>query len=263
MSELAPAPATTPAACFCPGCGTRCGDASLCAACSSPRLPKPSLAGHLRPIHRTLALYFVLLAVCVGIALASLAGLGRTTVDQVNLEIAGSVAISLVVLGACLVGRRDIQPVLACVGSPRWFALAPLLSLLTFAFASAVCAGAAALFHLHRHTEVPSYQTAGFPWWTPIVLISLQPGIFEELAFRGLIMSWLGRVLGRRETITASALLFATLHLNPIMFIHTTVMGVVLGVLRQRTGSLYPGMLVHACHNGLVILTSHAMELPR
>jgi membrane protease YdiL (CAAX protease family) len=46
------------------------------------------------------------------------------------------------------------------------------------------------------------------------------------------------------------------------MFVHTSVMGVVLGLIRWRTGSLYPGMLLHACHNGLVVLMQALMERP-
>jgi membrane protease YdiL (CAAX protease family) len=39
------------------------------------------------------------------------------------------------------------------------------------------------------------------------------------------------------------------LHLAIPSFPHLFVMGVALGWLRVHTGSLYPGMLLHFCHN--------------
>ena len=76
----------------------------------------------------------------------------------------------------------------------------------------------------------------------------------EELAFRGFIQSSLMRVLGTYESVFVSALMFGILHLSIPSMPHLFLIGVVLGWLRVRTGSLYPGMLMHLTHNLLVVL---------
>ena len=83
----------------------------------------------------------------------------------------------------------------------------------------------------------------------------MQPAIFEELASRGVIFGALERVLAVREAIMVSALLFMIIHLAVLSFPHLLVLGLVLGYLRVRTGSLYPGMVLHFTHNLLVVMS--------
>ena len=52
-----------------------------------------------------------------------------------------------------------------------------------------------------------------------------------------------------REAILVSAIMFAGLHLSPITFPHLIIMGSALAWLQVRTGSIYPGMVLHFCHN--------------
>ncbi len=237
---------------FCSGCGAPLLAADPCTACATRPDRAATVAEHLRPIRAALALYFSLLVFCIALLALSALVPGRT-VSTEAFEIVSSVGISLIVLTACLASWRDLLPVLRCTGPARWYALAPLLSLATFGFAWAVCHGAWKFLGVRPH-DGPLLPA--FPWWAALLLISLQPGIFEELAFRGLIQTWLARTLGRRETLGATALLFATIHLNAVMFVHVSIMGLVLGLVRQRSGSLYPGMLLHACHNTLVLVTA-------
>ena len=102
-------------------------------------------------------------------------------------------------------------------------------------------------------------QEAGWPLWSMLLLISVMPAIFEELAFRGVIQSSLERVLSGREAWVIQAALFSVLHLGPLMFPSHFVMGLCFGYMRRRSRSIYPGMLLHGCWNALVVLG----ELPR
>ena len=68
-------------------------------------------------------------------------------------------------------------------------------------------------------------------------------------------------VTGRqhRDTPTAfdpppAAGLFAMLHLSVPAIPHLFLMAVVLSLLTRASGSLYPAMLLHFCHNGLVVV---------
>jgi len=103
-----------------------------------------------------------------------------------------------------------------------------------------------------------TYTRAGWPLWSMFLLISAMPALFEELAFRGVIQSTLERVLNARDAWLIQAALFSVLHLSPLMFPSHFLMGLCFGYMRRRSRSLYPGMLLHACWNALVVL----QELP-
>jgi hypothetical protein len=114
-------------------------------------------------------------------------------------------------------------------------------------------------FAMLRHFGAPfarlsaPFLSAHWPIWSIYALISLAPAIFEELAFRGVIQSALARLIQPREAWLIQAALFSILHLSPVIFPSHFVMGLCLGFLRWRLKSLYPGMLLHASWNALVI----------
>ena len=95
---------------------------------------------------------------------------------------------------------------------------------------------------------------AGWPAWTALVLISVMPAIFEELAFRGVIQSSLERVFNARDAWLIQAALFSLLHLSPLVFPSHFAMGLAFGWIRMRSRSLYPAMLLHGAWNALVVL---------
>ncbi|HYT89282.1 MAG TPA: type II CAAX endopeptidase family protein, partial [Gemmataceae bacterium] len=81
-------------------------------------------------------------------------------------------------------------------------------------------------------------------------------GMLEELFFRGYLFSALRSVGGAALTILGSALLFGLFH-APQAFdrlLPSTLLGVVLGWVCWRSGSVLPGMLLHAVYNALPIL---------
>lgn len=96
---------------------------------------------------------------------------------------------------------------------------------------------------------------AGYGWAYLILSIVVQPAIIEELAFRGIIFNGVRTVLSDRETIVVTALMFMVLHIAAMaVFPFLFLMGLVLGWMRLKTGSLWPCILLHAAHNGLVLL---------
>jgi membrane protease YdiL (CAAX protease family) len=74
----------------------------------------------------------------------------------------------------------------------------------------------------------------------------------EELTFRGLGFALLAPV-GSVAAVCITALAFALAHGLVYGLIPLFVFGVGVGFLRLRTGSIYPGMLLHACFNGAVL----------
>ena len=75
--------------------------------------------------------------------------------------------------------------------------------------------------------------------------------VVEELVFRGIIQQ-LARPLGERQAVALQAVLFAVQHRGPAGMAYALVCGLVLGTIRSRTGSVWPGMLLHTLNNLLV-----------
>jgi membrane protease YdiL (CAAX protease family) len=120
--------------------------------------------------------------------------------------------------------------------------------------------GASAYFWLLARMGVPmaratgEFTRAGWPLWSMLLLVSVMPGVFEELAFRGVIQSSLERVLNARDAWLIQAALFSVLHLSPLMFPSHFLMGLCLGYMRRLSRSIYPGILLHAGWNAIVLL---------
>lgn len=93
-----------------------------------------------------------------------------------------------------------------------------------------------------------------------VVAFGIVPAVFEEGFFRGYFYSAL-RTVGHASTaIVVSSVVFGLFHViapNPLAterLISSTLTGLVLGWVRWRTGSVLPGMVLHACHNSLLAL---------
>jgi membrane protease YdiL (CAAX protease family) len=81
--------------------------------------------------------------------------------------------------------------------------------------------------------------------------------ICEEAAFRGYILSSLRTRLSPGPAILGAAVLFATMHLDPVRWPALVVLGVLYGWLVWRSGSLWPAVVAHAVNNGIAsVLTS-------
>jgi membrane protease YdiL (CAAX protease family) len=79
--------------------------------------------------------------------------------------------------------------------------------------------------------------------------ISLGPGITEELAFRGFILSGFRGRFGALGALLLSSFLFALLHLDPLHIVMVFPLGLFLGYVVVRTGSIYPAIVAHAVNN--------------
>ncbi len=85
-------------------------------------------------------------------------------------------------------------------------------------------------------------------------IAALLPAVCEEMLCRGTLLSGLRRSAGDTGGVLVSAFLFATLHLSPYRFLPQFVLGIALAALTMRSRSLLPGMMLHAGHNGVVLL---------
>ncbi|MFV0497228.1 MAG: lysostaphin resistance A-like protein [Candidatus Fimivivens sp.] len=86
------------------------------------------------------------------------------------------------------------------------------------------------------------------------------PAVFEEIAFRGVIMQSLRR-FGDGFALLISACLFAMVHISPLSMPHAFLMGLIIGYFVLFTGSLHIGMIIHLVHNTLSLLVSQLGNL--
>jgi membrane protease YdiL (CAAX protease family) len=95
------------------------------------------------------------------------------------------------------------------------------------------------------------------PFIANFVVVAVVAPVVEELTFRGLGYRLL-EPFGRWIAILGVGLAFGLAHglveALPIL----AAFGAGLAYLRMRTGSVYPGMLVHATFNGLVLIVAVA-----
>ena len=77
----------------------------------------------------------------------------------------------------------------------------------------------------------------------------------EELMFRGWLQTLLTRRFGKRLAIVGQALPFAAMHTDRLWVIPLILLiGVAAGWLRARSGSLAPGVALHAINNALAAI---------
>lgn len=84
-------------------------------------------------------------------------------------------------------------------------------------------------------------------------LIGATPAFCEELLFRGYVQTRLNRRIGPALGIFISSALFAVFHMDLIHIIAVFPLGVYLGVIAWRSGSLFPAMLGHFVNNSISV----------
>jgi ABC-2 type transport system permease protein/sodium transport system permease protein len=102
-------------------------------------------------------------------------------------------------------------------------------------------------------------QLAGVRLWLILLTLALAPAVFEELSFRGFLFGSLRAVIPGWGAVVAAAILFGVFHeaISPGRLLTSTFLGLVLGWVRLRTGSVVPSMVLHAVHNGLLLALAH------
>jgi CAAX protease family protein len=87
------------------------------------------------------------------------------------------------------------------------------------------------------------------------LVVTIVAPMVEELAYRGLGFTLLSPY-GQRPAILGTAVLFGLAHGLLIALPVLVVFGIAVAWVRSRTGSVYPGMLLHGTFNGVALLAS-------
>lgn len=80
--------------------------------------------------------------------------------------------------------------------------------------------------------------------------------IVEEVIFRGLIFSRLNRVMPGWLAVVLSAILFGVCHGQAVWMCYAFILGLILGTMTLRTGSIWPSVVTHFIFNLIGQLSS-------
>jgi membrane protease YdiL (CAAX protease family) len=214
---------------------------------------------------RAISLFLILFALLLilGVPLQQRFGLEGLALVQLIFVLGGS---SLYAWGTGLsrrevLGERRVRPDVAVgaalLGSSVWFIpMAVILPLQSRILPPPE------EFLRERETLFSQPHTLG-GWLILWGIAALTPAICEEILFRGVLLSSSRPRLGDLRAVVLVSGLFALFHMNPYQLSITFLLGLVMGGLRVKTGSILSPMLFHLLNNTVILLLARRVaDLP-
>ena len=109
-------------------------------------------------------------------------------------------------------------------------------------------------------TELMKEMTGG-PFWSSFLVVAIFAPIFEEWLCRGMVLRGLLTKMKPVWAIVVSALFFAVIHANPWQALNAFLIGLVMGYVYYKTGSLILTMIIHFVNNGSAVILSNIESL--
>lgn len=142
------------------------------------------------------------------------------------------------------------------VSLKNWLLIIPMC-----VFAIAVSSGISVVWQIalrlvgFTHISSPTDYSSVGVLFKELALVALLPGIFEEVAHRGLIYA------GYRECkwkfVLVSALLFSLMHQNIVQTGYTFFFGATIALMMYYTQSIWPGIVLHIANNGFSVISGY------
>ena len=104
-------------------------------------------------------------------------------------------------------------------------------------------------------------QMTGGPFWSSFLVTAIFAPIFEEWMCRGVILRGLLTKMKPGWAIVISALFFAVIHMNPWQALNAFLIGVVMGYVYYKSGSLLLTMLIHFVNNGTAVIAAQFADV--
>jgi membrane protease YdiL (CAAX protease family) len=205
-----------------------------------------------------LVLWLTLGGVIIALAFAGQSAGGTSSDQEVIYKwstFAGGVLQFALLVGLTLGIASTIPPVVAALGLRR-FSRRHLWQALAVVAASAVVSAALEpLLHAGREQglEPTVFESDRIAPLVANSLFFVVLGPFsEELLFRGLGVTALG-LFGPFASIAGTAVVFGLAHGIPVALPALVFLGLGLGWVRERSGSVWPGFFAHAAYNAIGI----------
>ena len=143
--------------------------------------------------------------------------------------------------------------------SPKWLRTRPW-TVLAWSVVASMGAIIPSIWIQEQMPELPNFAEQEFstilgtPWG--YLTIGLLAPLSEEIVLRGAILKELlkSEKLSVWTAITISALMFALIHMNPAQMPHAFLIGLLLGWMYWRTGSILPGVAYHWANNSIAFV---------
>lgn len=205
-------------------------------------------------------LVFVGLQLAVGAAanaVCGFAGLGGRLDPTVLIVSMASVSV---VTGAVFIAARWSEVSRSYLRSRPW-------GVLTWSVLAALGMIIPSMWLQDQMPELPNVLEAQFAMILKdrngYFVIGLLVPLVEELVFRGAILRSLLQAIGRPwVAIGVSALAFSLVHGNPAQMPHAFIVGLLLGWMYFRTGSIIPGVAFHWVNNTVAYVLYNILPDP-
>jgi uncharacterized protein len=188
------------------------------------------------------------------------AGLSRQ--DRTSVEaMAGQLvfyAVALSITLLVLAGRRglDVRELGWRRPPLRWLLAAVPLTLAGLAIAGLLAGIAQSMLPDVRNQQcITVREQYGHSILLALPVVCLAAPVVEETVFRGVLYRWLRGVMPLGTAMVASATVFAAAHAVTLLFLPLLGLGILLAWVYERSGSLWPGVVVHALFNLLGIVS--------
>jgi membrane protease YdiL (CAAX protease family) len=99
-----------------------------------------------------------------------------------------------------------------------------------------------------------SFGHLAYPKLAMLGMVALMPAVFEELAYRGIILEGLFQMIDEKQAVFVSAFLFAVIHMSFISFFWLLPFAIWLGNVRWKEKTIWYGVLIHFCFNATACL---------
>jgi uncharacterized protein len=158
--------------------------------------------------------------------------------------------LSLITVIYAVILRKELKPIL------RWnnFSVLKVLAYGSTAVLAAIAVNYSVKWLNRTIFDTESYYYYAFSHLkyaklATVLVVALQPAIFEELAFRGVLQQGLNKVVDTKQAIFIAAFLFALLHMSFISFFWLLPFALWLGYVRLKEETLWYGIVIHLCFN--------------
>lgn len=183
---------------------------------------------------------------------------GNILTQNVTLNIASSIIGSLIVIALFIklgwVSRSRAYLVSRPWATLMWVVLAAIGIIIP-------ASGLEELFKVDMPEQLEVLFTRMMHEPLGYVAIGILGPLAEEIVFRGAILRTLLKLFGSKPWIAVaiSAAVFGLVHGNSAQFLHAFLLGLLLGWMFYRTGSIVPGVVLHWVNNTIVYVMANLM----
>ena len=116
------------------------------------------------------------------------------------------------------------------------------------------------MLFVENHVEGMTDQLISMPMLPLLFSVGIFGPFVEEILFRGMFLSSYKKSGRIAASVLLSSLLFGIVHMNFSQFTYGVIMGIMLALLVEATGSVWPSVIAHGIFNSIEVLLMFASE---